>query len=185
MRSFLFLLVALFTTAVAFSIDLFLIPGSLLAEGQPNFTPPFLLRTALIAVSSGLMVLSVASLRSSNEQQPSWNRASNPWANWGRVAWLLDDHEQGEIICLEVKNLIVWAILFLSLSFLLIFLIYPDFFSKLAREDRPVETFSAFLHLFNAGIFIYIFLALRQLLSQGRLQYLIISFAFALLFFLL
>jgi len=182
------LLIFLFaTTAISIVcyIDLFILDVSLLTEGFPNFKSVYQLRTALIILSSMLYVISVLQLRASIENRFFQNNLSGVWENWGILKWSPKDSAKRDIVSLGVNKLIVWAVLLLSLFFLFIFLTYPNFFSKLSLEDRPVETASAVLYFINCFIFILIFIAIRHRLSRNKALYLILSLSFAFVFFLI
>ncbi len=149
----------------ALSIDLIVLGVSPLAEGPPNFDSVYLLRTALIVLTSGLLVYAVVLLQPAKLSTFSQESESALWGNWGR--------------------LITWLILLCALVFLIIFLSSPKLFNTLGSEDNPVEYLSAAICFVNFGIFLYITHLIYQHFEQHRIFYLLIALAFAAAFFLI
>lgn len=183
--SLVFLSLASLAILLVFAIDLSILDISPFAEGPPDFGIVYLLRTALIVLSSGLFVISVVQLRVLKKDRVPGDRASEIWGNWGLVTWSIDAPTKQDIFSLRVKGLIVWGVLLASLFFLFIFLTHPVFFFRLGSEDKPVETTSVVLHFINCGLFIYISSLLYRRSGKFRILYVILSLSFSVVFFLI
>jgi hypothetical protein len=171
-------LVVLFT-------DLIVIGGSLTAEGTPEFTPVYLFRTGLIALSGLLFVTGIVRLRSPREGLLIQNAPQIVSANSGVAFGSVEDRAAGDPIPPTAKRLIVWVILLLSLLFLLLFLHNPRIFNWLCEEGKPVETASALLCFVSSGIHILIFVRLKKASNERSRGCIATSLFFAIILFLI
>lgn len=183
--SLVFLSFGLMAIIIVLVIDLSILDVLPIAEGSPNFQLVYILRTMLIVLSSGFFVLSVLQFRTLEDGQGAPDSISEIWGDWGYVFWSQDQIIKRDIISFKVKELIVCAVLLVSLFFLLVFLTYPGFFSKLGREGEPVETISAALYFLNCGLFIYSSILLSRYLNKTKLFHMMITILFAFVFFLI
>lgn len=176
------------TILAVFYIDLVILDRLLISEGLPNFETVYVFRTALIALSSLLFVISVVKFRTSTKERIFRENASEVWGSWGIVTWSINDHVERDTISVSVsviKKIILWVVLLLSLFLLFIFYAHPYLFSKLAREGQSIETLSALMYFLECSVFIYISLLLRPHLVHTRKFFAIISLSIALVFFLI
>jgi len=147
------------------SIDQFVLGVSPLAEGPPIFDNIYLLRTALITLSSGLFVYAVIQLRQPKTSTVTQESEFKVWGIQGHMA--------------------VWFIQLCALTFLFIFLASPELFYQLGAEDNPIEILSATLCFLDFGIFVYISYLIYLYINHSKIHYLLISLGFAAAFFLI
>ncbi len=144
------MLLAFLVMAGAFCIDLALLRSPFLAEGRPNFSSIYLLRTLLVALASWLFVAGVAHRAQLLYTPARWKEV---WNRWGCLRWTSSEEREREYARMSLRQLVVWAMVLLGSGLVLLFLARPIFFSRMGREDRLVETLSAMLHLLNSGLF--------------------------------
>jgi len=183
-KSYLYLVLAFLIVLVVLYTDLVFIDTSLIAEGPPEFKAVYLLRIFLIAISSLFLVVGIVRLKSFDKDRAIPHDAAKISPDWGVLTWSTEDPVKRIIFSLTVKEVIVWVVLLLSLSFLSIFLYRPWIFYKLCKEGGPVETFSAVLLFLSCAVFLYIFIKLRRSHTKTNSFYLITSLFFLLTFLL-
>jgi hypothetical protein len=122
------LLLAFSAGSAAILLDVLVLRMSLLAEGPPAYTPFHLLRTALMAACSGLLVGTVR------------RSVSLPTPGAGTVATCQVSRSTP---VRTFPNGVFWIVCVVSLLLLGLFLYDPYEFFVLGSEDHPVETLSA------------------------------------------
>ena len=142
---------AFFAFLAACYVDLAISEVPLLAEGPPCFDQLHMLRTVLMALVSGAVVIAVASLQPQCQKHGFGNAVDDTWTGWGTVAWSTDE-PNGRRVPIGVKTLTLVGIALLCQFFLLLFCYCPVMFYKLAWEGKPVETLSALPIVFRATI---------------------------------
>lgn len=177
------LILASLAALVTFAIDIFSKDIAILGEGVPNFEGIYLLRTALIVLSSSLFVLGVVNPQSPRDVGVISHSTSKIWSSWGGLTWSIEDPVKQDKFLVAVKELIVWAVLLLSVSFVVLFLYSPAKFTWLGVEDNLIETLSALLWLITCGVSLFIYRTLRRTQKRKNLFYIIIPLAFAFICF--
>lgn len=133
---------------LALSVDILLLYDvGLLAEGPPIFDTIYLLRTALIALSSGLLVFGLAA---------GWHKDSDPAKDLkveGREPISASADGSGTYFSKKIKKYILWGLIILAAGFLLLFLTDAHAFYQLRKEDNILEVCSALVWFFDALVF--------------------------------
>jgi hypothetical protein len=177
------MILGLLGIAAAFFIDLAVLDVPLLAEGTPILSGLYVLRTSLIAVGSGLFVIAVAQpFSQSGNAMSDWRLE---WESWGTLHWFLDESGESSHFSVSLKRVTIWILMLLSLGFVFIFLNYPGFFSRLGREDRPIEMLSAAILLVNSGLFVYAATLIYKKWTYQKRLGVLIALGFALGFFVI
>lgn len=178
------MVLALLGIIAAFYIDLVLLDVYLLAEGQPIFDEMYVLRTCLIAVGSGLFVISVAQFGFSQSKRAvsDWRPE---WQSWGTLRWFPDEPNGSAYFSVSVLRLIIWAMVLLSTAIVFLFLMKPEFFSRLGREDNPVEALSAAIQLLNSGLFAYVAVVIYKGRNHRKSLKVLVALTFSFAFFLI
>lgn len=181
-----FLLVVSFVLAlVAFSIDLSSKDIALLGKGIPEFEGVYLLRTALVMLSSCLFVIALVKPQVSSKLGVILHSKPRTWADWGVLTLSIDNSLKRKQFLLTLKEGVTWIVLLIALSFLFVFLYDPIIFNWLALEDRPVEIFSALLCFITCAVFLLTSMTLRLNNSHSNLFYVVATLALACIFFLI
>lgn len=174
------LAIALCGLATVLLIDLLSSAISLLGEGPPLFDGFHILRTCLIATSSGILVMSLAhpGTRISRPCKPEWR-------SWGTVSWVSPEPDQRPRLVVSAKRLAVLTMMALAAGMVVIFLWSPGMFYKLGKEDHPVEALSAGIHFLNSVLFLFIGANLHQRLDRKKMLGSLAALGFAFTFFLI
>jgi hypothetical protein len=183
MRHSFLLLAALVTWFTLFIVNSF--ADTLFLKGTPKFEGMYLLQTLIIVVSSCLFVGAVGKPQSLKKVEVNQPSQSSTWLKWGTFTWSVEESVKRNRFSILVKEVILWQVLTLSLSFTIVFLYNPKIFNNLALEDNLIEFISALLWLITCGVFLLISMKLGKSHYRNRLFYIFISLAFAFIFFIL
>ena len=133
---------------LAFTVDILLLYDvGILAEGPPIFDTIYLLRTALIVLSSGLLVFGLATAG----HKASDSEMVFEYENEAPGAAPADSSRV--IILKKTEKYVLWGLIALSAGFLLLFLIDARAFYQLRIEDNILEITSAVAWFFSALVF--------------------------------
>ena len=166
-----------------FFIDLKILDAPLIQDIHPIIEIEYGLRTAVIALVSVLIVLTLLNLTPSNFWSVTQESLNDIWKNWGFITWSIYDPNDKEIFSISLKELIIWMVLTINIIFLTIFLTNTGLYLKLGDEDGLVETLSAAIYFLNCFIFIYIILILNLQRPRPGYLFFVISFVFVAIFF--
>lgn len=149
----------------AFLVDLKILGGrTIILEGRPNFDLNHLFRTALISLSSFLIVVNMVNYSAAISPDRTISRMRSAGSCPGRL-------DGFQAILLVVMML-------LSLYFLFLFLRHPQLFIRLSKESASIETYSARLLFLSCIVF-----SLTTLILHKK-RYKSVAFLFVLVFFL-
>lgn len=178
------IVLALLGITAAFYIDLVLLDVPILAEHQPVFSELYVLRTCLIATGCALFIVSVVQFghAQNNRTASDW---TSQWQSWGTLRWYPDDPNGSAFFSVSVMRLVILAIVLLSLGIVLVFLEKLEFFSRMAREDKLVESLSAAIQLLNAGLFAYVGVIIHKNANYRKKISVSLAWAFSFAFFLI
>ena len=178
------LLLAFSAIAVVVCIDVFILNISIIAEGRPVFRPEYLLRSALLFVSSLLLVSYILRWQS---REGASSRGTESWRDGpARADFPRDENIETKTISLNgFQKLAILSVLTLSLFFLVIFLFDPILFFVLSSEGRSVENLSVILYFGNCFTFLFLFFRFRRYSIKKTAWYKILFLSFAAFFFLM
>jgi hypothetical protein len=166
-----------------FFIDLKVLGAPLVQDIHPIIEIEYGLRTAIIALVSVLIVLTLLNLTPSNFWNVTQESLNDIWKNWGFITWSIYDPNDKEIFSISLKELIIGLVLTINIIFLTIFLTNTGLYLRLGDEDGLVETLSAAIYFLNCFIFIYIILILNLQRPRPGFLFFVISFVFVAIFF--
>ena len=161
------LLLAFSAIAVVVYIDVFILNISIIAEGRPVFRPEYLLRSALLFVSSLLLVSYILKWRS---REGASSRGAESWRDGpAKADFSRDENIETKTISLNgFQKLAILSVLTLSLFFLVIFLFDPILFFVLSSEGRSVENLSVILYFGNCFTFLFLFFGFVVIQSEKQ-----------------
>lgn len=148
--------------AASVFIDFIVLNTSPLAETAPRFSPVYIMKSMLVLTASLLLVQSILKISRKHLQ----NSIKRIRLRLGRPA--------------KFRLAVVFLI---STGFIALFIISPELFSALCREDQPVEMLSSILFFVCCAIFLEVFL--MALKFRKKQYFLIVSSAALLIIFFL
>ncbi|MGE5365294.1 MAG: hypothetical protein ACM3SM_14275 [Bacteroidota bacterium] len=149
--------------AASVFIDFIVLKTSPLVETTPKFSPVYIMKSLLVLTASLLLIESILKVSRKHLQ----NSIKRIRLRLGRAA--------------KFRLAVVFLI---SSGFIVLFIISPELFSALCREDQPVEMLSSILFFVCCAIFLEVFI---MAVKFGRNQYFLIvsSAALLIIFFLI
>lgn len=167
--------------AAAFYIDFILMETPLLAEGRPIFGGLYLLKTGFIAAGSAL--LAIAASQGMRAQDREADTEGPAWYSWGTLFWSMDGPAD-TTYSIPLKRVVLWVCAALSAFFVILFIVSPGYFSRLSREDMPVEIASALMLFFASVLFLYLAVCIYKKWSNHVVPGIVICCMFALIYFI-
>ncbi len=154
---------------LALSVDILLLYDvEFLAEGPPNFDTIYLLRTALIALSSGFLVFGLPQGRHKESDSGKVLKVE------GQAPGSASVDGSRVIFSKKTEIYILWGLIALAMGFLLLFLIDAGAFYQFRKEDNFLEVGSAIAWFISAVVFFLAALVVYRSLGKAhRLIYLI------------